>query len=114
MVPISTSGDRSQHTNQPGEGWGTGVFVKELEAALLRDEIDLAVHSLKDVPPVVSSELPLIAVPPRADPRDVLVSADGRSLEDLAFGARVGTASARRAAFLRAVRPDSGVRANPR
>jgi hydroxymethylbilane synthase len=106
IVLITTGGDRSQHTNQPGEGWGTGVFVKELEAALLRDEIDLAVHSLKDVPPTVSPELPLIAFPPREDPRDVLVTADGRALEDLPFGARVGTSSARRAAFVRAVRPD--------
>jgi hydroxymethylbilane synthase len=106
VVPISTSGDRSQHTNLPGEGWGSGVFVKELEAALQRDEIDLAVHSLKDVPPLVSPELPLIAIPPRADPRDVLITADRSTLEDLPFGARVGTSSARRAAFLRAVRPD--------
>lgn len=106
VVPITTGGDRSQHTNQPGEDWGTGVFVKELETALQHDEIDLAVHSLKDVPPVVSPELPLVAMPPREDPRDVLVAADGRSLDGLAFGARVGTSSARRAAFLRAVRPD--------
>jgi hydroxymethylbilane synthase len=100
LVPITTGGDRSQATNQPGEGWGTGVFVKELEAALLRDEADLAVHSLKDVPPLVSPELPLVAILPREDPRDVLVSPDGR------FGARVGTTSARRSAFLRAARPD--------
>jgi hydroxymethylbilane synthase len=106
VVPITTRGDRSQSTNQPGEGWGTGVFVKELEASLVHDEIDLAVHSLKDVPPVVSSELPLIAILPREDPRDVLVSRDGRTLDNLSFGARVGTSSARRAAFLRAVRPD--------
>jgi hydroxymethylbilane synthase len=106
VVPITTSGDRSQHTNQPGEGWGSGVFVKELEAALLRSEVDLAVHSLKDVPPVISPELSLIAFPPREDPRDVLVTADGAALDALPFGARVGTSSARRAAFLRAVRPD--------
>jgi hydroxymethylbilane synthase len=106
IVPITTGGDRSQHTNQPGDGWGTGVFVKELELALLRDEIDLAVHSLKDVPPAVSPELPLIAIPPREDPHDVLVTADGLALEDLPFGARLGTSSARRAAFARAVRPD--------
>jgi hydroxymethylbilane synthase len=106
IVPLTTSGDRSQASNQPGEGWGTGVFVKELEAALLRGEADLAVHSLKDVPPIVSAELPVVAVPPREDPRDVLVTADGRSLDTLPFGARVGTTSARRSAFLRAVRPD--------
>src|SRR5438046_1375471 len=63
VVPISTGGDRSQASNLPGDGWGSGVFVKELEAALLRGEADLAVHSLKDVPPVVSTELPIVAVP---------------------------------------------------
>jgi len=106
IVPISTSGDRSQHTNQPTDDWGTGVFVKELEAALLRSEVDLAVHSLKDVPPVITPELSLIAIPPREDPRDVLITADGAALDGLPFGSRVGTSSARRSAFLRAVRPD--------
>jgi hydroxymethylbilane synthase len=106
MVTISTSGDRSQATNQPGADWGTGVFVKELESALLREEIDLAVHSLKDVPPVISAELTLAAIPVREDPLDVLVTTDGRRLDDLAAGVRVGTSSARRAAFLRASRPD--------
>src|SRR5919204_2116560 len=106
IVTISTSGDRSQATNQPGADWGTGVFVKELESALLREDIDLAVHSLKDVPPIISSELTLAAIPVREDPLDVLVTTDGRGLEDLAPGIRVGTSSARRAAFLRASRPD--------
>lgn len=106
VVTISTSGDRSQSTNQPGPDWGTGVFVKELEAALLREDIDLAVHSLKDVPPQIAAGLTLAAVPVRDDPRDVLVSGDGRGLEDVAAGARVGTSSARRSAFLRAARPD--------
>jgi hydroxymethylbilane synthase len=106
IVTISTSGDRSQATNQPGADWGTGVFVKELESALLREDIDLAVHSLKDVPPIISSELTLAAIPVREDPLDVLVTTDGRGLEDLAPGVRVGTSSARRAAFLRASRPD--------
>jgi hydroxymethylbilane synthase len=105
-VTISTSGDRSQATNQPGADWGTGVFVKELENALLREEIDLAVHSLKDVPPVIAAELTLAAIPVREDPLDVLVTTDGRGLEDLVTGGRVGTSSARRAAFLRASRPD--------
>ncbi len=106
IVPITTGGDRSQASNEPGEGWGTGVFVKELEAALLRGEADLAVHSLKDVPPIVAPELPLVAFPPREDARDVLATSDGRSFDALAFGARVGTTSARRSAFLRAARPD--------
>jgi hydroxymethylbilane synthase len=106
LVPITTGGDRSQTTDQPGPEWGTGVFVKELEQALLREEIDLAVHSLKDVPPVLAADLMLAAIPVRGDPLDVLVTTDGRGLEDLAPGARVGTSSARRSAFLHAARPD--------
>jgi len=106
LVAITTGGDRSQATNEPGPDWGTGVFVKELESALQREEIDLAVHSLKDVPPMLSADLTLAAIPVRGDPLDVLVTLDGRALEDLGPGARVGTSSARRAAFLRAARPD--------
>lgn len=106
LIPITTGGDRTQATNQPTGDWGSGVFVKELEAALLREEIDLAVHSLKDVPPVLAAELTLAAFPVREDPLDALVTADGRGLDDLAAGARVGTSSARRVAFLRAARPD--------
>jgi hydroxymethylbilane synthase len=106
IVPITTAGDRSQASNSVGPDWGTGVFVHELEAALLDHRIDAAVHSLKDVPPIVAPELCLAATPPRADPRDVLVTSDGRSFGELAEGALIGTASARRAAFLRAARPD--------
>ena len=106
LVTVSTSGDRSQATNQTGPDWGTGVFVKELESALLREEVDLAVHSLKDVPPLLAEGLTLAAIPVRDDAADVLITADGRALEDLEPGARVGTSSARRAAFLRAARPD--------
>ena len=106
VVPITTNGDRTQSTNVPGGDWGTGVFVKELETALLREEVDLAVHSLKDVPPVVTDGLTLAAIPVRDDPFDVLVSPDGRGLEALPAGATVGTSSARRSAFLRAARPD--------
>jgi hydroxymethylbilane synthase len=106
LVVITTGGDRSQGSNEPGPDWGTGVFVKELESALLREEIDLAVHSLKDVPPTLSTDLTLAAIPVREDPLDVLVTIDGRALEELASGARIGTSSARRAAFLRATRPD--------
>jgi hydroxymethylbilane synthase len=105
-VLIATNGDRSQHSNAPGTDWGTGVFVKEIEAALLGQEIDLAVHSLKDVPPIVTAELTLAAIPVRDDPLDVLVTADGRTLEALVPGARIGTSSARRAAFLLVQRPD--------
>jgi hydroxymethylbilane synthase len=106
VIAITTSGDRSQATNQPGPDWGSGVFVKELESALLREEIDAAVHSLKDVPPLLSEGLTLAAIPVREDPLDVLVTTDGRGLEDLMPGARIGTSSARRSAFLHAARPD--------
>lgn len=106
IVTISTSGDRSQAGNVPGPDWGSGVFVKELELALLHEDIDLAVHSLKDLPPAPSAELTLAAIPVRYDPLDVLVTVDGRALDDLGLGASVGTSSARRAAFLRAPRPD--------
>jgi len=106
VVTITTSGDRSQVSNVPGADWGTGVFVKEIELALLHEEIDLAVHSLKDLPPELSADLTLAAIPVREDPLDVLVTTDGRGLSDLARGARVGTSSGRRAAFLRAPRPD--------
>jgi hydroxymethylbilane synthase len=106
VVPISTSGDRTQGTNRPSPDWGTGVFVKELEAALLREEVDAAVHSLKDVPPAMTQGLTLAAVPVREDPLDVLATPDGRGLDALPAGARVGTSSARRSAFLRAARPD--------
>jgi hydroxymethylbilane synthase len=106
VVVVSTSGDRSQATNLPDANWGTGVFVKELELALLHEDIDLAVHSLKDVPPVLAAELTLVAIPVRGDPLDVLVTSDGRGLQDLAPRARVGTSSARRVVFLRSPRPD--------
>jgi hydroxymethylbilane synthase len=106
VVPIATSGDRTQATNLPGADWGTGVFVKELETALLREDVDIAVHSLKDVPPAITPGLTLAAIPSREDPFDVLVTVDGRALDALPSGARVGTSSARRAAFLRAARPD--------
>lgn len=106
VVSITTGGDRTQSTNAPGADWGTGVFVKELESALLREDVDLAVHSLKDVPPVLTDGLTLAAIPVREDPFDVLVTPDAQRLEALPPGARVGTSSARRSAFLRAVRPD--------
>lgn len=106
IVQITTSGDRTQAKNETGPEWGTGVFVKELEAALLREDVDLAVHSLKDVPPAVTLGLVVAAIPVREDPSDVLVTLDGRGLHELPAGARVGTSSARRAAFLRAARPD--------
>lgn len=99
---VRTEGDRRAGEPLSRIG-GQGVFVKELEAALLRGEIDLAVHSLKDVPAELADGCTLAAFPKRGDPRDALV---GSTLKDLPVGARVGTGSARRAVQLRALRPD--------
>jgi len=82
---------------------GTGVFVTALREALLEGRVDLAVHSMKDLPTAAADGLVLAAVPPREDPRDVLVAAGGAGLGDLPPGARVGTGSPRRAAQLRAL-----------
>jgi hydroxymethylbilane synthase len=101
---IRTEGDRSQAPlTQIG---GQGVFVKELERALARGEIDFVVHSLKDVPNDLGAGLALAAVLERADPRDALVTRAGARLADLPAGARIGTGSARRAVQLRLLRPD--------
>lgn len=85
---------------------GTGVFASALREALLAGEVDLAVHSLKDLPTAPAPGLALAAVPPREDPRDALVTRAGTGLGHLPHGARVGTGSPRRAAQLRAARPD--------
>ncbi|MFC1913430.1 hydroxymethylbilane synthase [Chloroflexota bacterium] len=110
---IVTGGDRDRHT-QLDHLEGMGVFVKELEEALLSGEIDLAVHSLKDVPTEIPGGLCLLAVTEKLDPRDVLISRVGR-LDKLPSGARVGTGSLRRAAQLGQYRPDleiCGIRGN--
>lgn len=83
-----------------------GFFVKELEVAVLEGRIDAAVHSMKDLPVEPTPGLLIGAVPPREDPRDVLVARAGLTLQTLPSGARVGTSSPRRAAYLRAARPD--------
>lgn len=101
---VSTEGDRVTSGTLPS--WGRGVFVRDIEQALLDGEIDLAVHSLKDVPAELPPGLAILAVPPRAPAMDVLVTADGRALEALPAGACVGTSSLRREAFLRAYRSD--------
>ncbi|HTR36174.1 MAG TPA: hydroxymethylbilane synthase [Bryobacteraceae bacterium] len=99
---IHTTGDKI--TDVALSKVGTkGLFTKEIEEALLARAIDLAVHSLKDMPTELPSGLTLSAIPEREDPRDALV---GRKLTELASGARVGTSSLRRAAQLRAIRPD--------
>jgi hydroxymethylbilane synthase len=102
---ISTTGDRNLEGPLQPVG-GKGAFLKEIEEALLREEVDLAVHSLKDVPTAHPDGLRLCAILERADPRDALVSADGNGLRGLRNGARVGTTSLRRQAQLRIARPD--------
>lgn len=105
VVEVRTEGDRQQATPLMSMA-GRGVFVKELEAALLERRIDVAVHSLKDMPTEVPPDLVIAAVAERADPRDALVSRYGLALAALPAGARVGTSSPRRIAQLRARRPD--------
>jgi len=104
IVGVTTLGDvnRAQLT-QIG---GTGVFVSALREALLGGEVDLAVHSLKDLPAGPAAGIALAAVPPRDDPRDALVARDGAKLADLPAGARIGTGSPRRAAQLLGLRGD--------
>ncbi|MBP3079114.1 porphobilinogen deaminase [Streptomyces sp. 604F] len=100
LVEITTYGDTSrEHLAQIG---GTGVFVAALREALVRGEVDFAVHSLKDLPTAQPDELVLAAVPAREDPRDVLIARDGLRLEELPEGARIGTGSPRRMAQLNA------------
>jgi hydroxymethylbilane synthase len=102
---LVTEGDRRLDRPLPEIG-GKGVFTEEIEAALGDGRIDLAVHSLKDLPIEAARDLCVGAVSARADARDVLVSASGVGLAELAGGARVGTSSLRRQAQLLAVRPD--------
>jgi len=105
VVPIKTRGDRMQNVSLIEIG-GKGVFVKEIEEALLRGDISMAVHSMKDVPAEIPGGLVIGAVPEREDPRDVLVSRGGRKIERLARGARIGTGSLRRGMQIRALMPD--------
>lgn len=108
-IIIKTTGDRI--TDQPlHDAGGKGLFVKELELALLADEVDFAVHSCKDMPvtmPVVDeSNLVIAAMPSRGDPRDVLITKAGVTLDALPAGASVGTGSLRRRCQLLVLRPD--------
>lgn len=105
LVPITTSGDRLAHANLAAIG-GKGLFVKEIEEALLEARVELAVHSLKDLPVGLPEGLILTAFPPREDPRDVLVSRVGSGFDALPRRARVGTSSLRRRVELLARRPD--------
>lgn len=119
IVPIKTSGDRTQAFGAPTpQAWvparqvvladfgGKGLFVKEIEEALLDGRVDVAVHSLKDLPATLPRGLCLAAFPPREDPRDVLLSRAGGGLAGLPRGAVVGTSSLRRRVLLLALRPD--------
>lgn len=102
---IKTTGDKILDVPLAKVG-GKGLFVKEIEEALLAERVDLAVHSMKDVPADLPAGLCLAAFSAREDPRDALVTRDERGFRDLAHGARVGTSSLRRMAQLRAARPD--------
>jgi hydroxymethylbilane synthase len=104
IVGISTLGDASRE--QVTQIGATGIFVSELREALLRGEVDFAVHSLKDLPTGAAPGIALAAIPPRDDPRDVLVGHNGAKLADLPSGARIGTGSARRAEQITALRSD--------
>jgi hydroxymethylbilane synthase len=107
---IRTLGDAMQHVPfaQVGDGTrdGKGMFTKEIEEALLHGRIDLAVHSLKDLPTELAEPFTIAAIPERVDPRDAFVSVKHASFEALPQGARIGTSSLRRQAQLRAQRPD--------
>ena len=114
---IRTSGDKLQSypPGQPlpasmaqivAEAGAKGLFIKEIEEALLAERVDLAVHSLKDLPTALPAGLILAAVPPREDARDAFISAGGKPFELLPAGARVGTSSPRRQAQLKRLRPD--------
>jgi len=116
IVRIRTSGDRLQSASVAqvneaiaAQGGAKGIFIKELEDALLAEKIDLAVHSMKDVPTQIPAGLAFPAITHREDPRDCLISRKGRTLKTLPPGARVGTSSLRRQAQLRHHRPDLDV-----
>ncbi len=110
---IKTTGDRIQ--NRSLVGLGKGVFTREIELALLDGTIDLAVHSMKDLPTKLPDGLCIGAIPSREDPRDVLVTASELSLEELPENAKIGTTSPRRRVQLTFLRPDLivvGIRGN--
>src|SRR5215468_8925660 len=108
LVVIRTTGDIIQ--DRPlAEAGGKGLFTKEIEEALLDSRIELAVHSAKDMPTVLPAGLAIAAVLPREDARDVFISRKAASLRELARGATVGTASLRRQALVKRLRPDLAV-----
>lgn len=105
---MTTEGDRKLDSSLAKIG-GKGLFVKELEDALVRGDADIAVHSMKDVPMALLTGHVIGAIPERADPRDAFVSNGWRNLDELPAGARVGTSSLRRESQLRALRPDLSI-----
>jgi hydroxymethylbilane synthase len=105
LAGFTTFGDVSR--SELAQIGGTGVFVSGLRARLLDGSIDLAVHSLKDLPTAQPQGITLVGVPVRDDPRDALCARDGAKLADLPRGARIGTSAPRRAAQLRLMRPDT-------
>lgn len=109
IIIIKTAGDKMQQAPLTQLG-GKGIFIKELEDALLDESIDLAVHSVKDIPTETPSRLNFPAVCRRDDVRDCLISSTGSTLADLRRGARVGTSSLRRQAQLLHIRPDLDIR----
>jgi hydroxymethylbilane synthase len=109
IIIIKTSGDKLQQSSLSQIG-GKGIFIKELEDALLEESIDIAVHSVKDIPTEMQPGLSFPAICRRDDVRDCLVSNNGATLANLRHGARVGTSSLRRQAQLRHIRPDLDVR----
>jgi len=102
---IKTKGDKILDSTLARIG-GKGLFVKEIEDALLREDIDIAVHSMKDVPTEIPAGLHLAAIPRREDTRDAFISRDGTPFAKLPSGARIGTSSLRRQAQIKSLRPD--------
>ena len=105
LVRITTTGDRIQRPPLSEVG-GKGLFIKEIEEALLRKEVDLGVHSMKDVPAGLPEGLEISVFPQREDPRDAFVSEKFKSIEELPHGSSVGTSSLRRASQVLHLRPD--------
>jgi hydroxymethylbilane synthase len=105
LTRIKTTGDKITDVPLAQVG-GKGLFVKEIETALLEGRIDLAVHSMKDMPAEIPPGLCIGCMPERENPLDVLISRNGQSFEDLPKGARIGSSSLRRCAQVRHVRPD--------
>lgn len=105
IVPISTTGDRVTDRPLAAIG-GKGLFTKEIEVALLEGSVDIAVHSMKDMPSILPDGLVMSAMLPREDPRDALLSPHARSIAELPQGAILGTSSVRRRAQVKLLRPD--------